>query len=251
MDRTTALCVPKIEAALGKPGKEAIRALPALRRDIPPLISSLLPAEGLDALTETRIPQAGVPLADRRRLLDVATEIRRFDLFRSLSIAEATVLSTMLERRHIAAGTLIAREGETADSLYLIVDGEAELCGEPRESASVVFERLRPGDYFGEIGLLLGGPYAANVRTVAPTTVLRLSREIYEQYLHPLADVERQLALIAARRATQPLRWAARRAAPRQGVAPMDWAGQSSMGQTEPPCTADTPTQAVAPHEAA
>jgi CRP/FNR family transcriptional regulator, cyclic AMP receptor protein len=62
-----------------------------------------------------------------------------------------------------APNEVIVPQGERGDSLYLVLEGRARVLG---KSGS-----LRPGDYFGEMALLDGGPRSA---TITATTAVRL-----------------------------------------------------------------------------
>ena len=54
----------------------------------------------------------------------------------------------------------IVREGEKGDELYMLYRGTAGVIREGKEIASLV-----PGDFFGEIGFLVGVPRTATVRS--------------------------------------------------------------------------------------
>ena len=95
-------------------------ALIALKKDIPEPRSTLEAPEGLAALTNADVPQQGVPMETRRRLLDAGEQLRTTNLFRDLSVAEATVLGTFMERRQHQAGDVVVRQGEVRDELFLL-----------------------------------------------------------------------------------------------------------------------------------
>lgn len=188
MDRLSA-----IERALNTPGQQGILALLTLKRDLQGARSSLEPSGGLPTLTDAAVPQKGVSMQTRHQWLELGSWLRTGNFFRSLSVAEAAVLGTLMERHVAAAGQVILHQGEPGDSLYLIETGQAEVrtChgnGRPR-----VLATLEPGDCFGEIALLTGGEQTADVVAVTATTLLRLPKKTYSCYLAHLIDVESQL----------------------------------------------------------
>src|SRR4029450_10982272 len=93
-----------IEEALELPGKQGIMAILALKGDVSAVRSRLEPPGGLAPPTEAAGPQQGVEMAIRRGMLDLGDQLRSTDLFRSLSVAEAAVLGTFLERRTAEPG---------------------------------------------------------------------------------------------------------------------------------------------------
>ncbi|HVA93129.1 MAG TPA: hypothetical protein VNL71_25195 [Chloroflexota bacterium] len=73
-----------IELALALPGRRAVAALLALRRDMPHSTSSLEPPEGLAPLTTVDLPERQAAMAVRRQLLEVGERLRATDLLSSL-----------------------------------------------------------------------------------------------------------------------------------------------------------------------
>jgi len=83
----------------------------------------------------------------------------------------ADVLSIAKERRFAAGGTII-RQGESALGFYLLVEGRTEV-----RSGDDVLARLGPGDYFGEMALLLTDtPRTADVVALEDTTCLVITQ---------------------------------------------------------------------------
>ncbi len=69
-------------------------------------------------------------------------------------------------------GASIVREGEPGDAAFVILEGEAKVV----RPGGRVIHRLLPGDFFGEISLLDGGPRTATVVAETPMTLLGLDR---------------------------------------------------------------------------
>ena len=73
------------------------------------------------------------------------------------------------------AGDLVIGEGEKGDSLYIITHGLVSIYKNENEQEPIA--ELRDGDFFGEMALLETQVRTANVKTLKPTTLLRLSRK--------------------------------------------------------------------------
>jgi hypothetical protein len=195
-----------IDNALGLPVKEGILALLALKDEKGKARSSLEPQEGLPALDEIVVPGQGGPMVERRRSLDLGQWLRGSNVFQGLSVSEAAVLGTFLERYTAEAGTVVVRQNEPGDALYLIQAGNAEVHVVGAMGRRIVVASLGPGDSFGEIALVTGGDRTADVVAVTPMTLLRLGKEAYARYLAHLVDVEQQLNRTAALRTRDTLR---------------------------------------------
>ena len=110
-----------------------------------------------------------------------------------------------LQPQRYAAGEVIVRQGDEADSFYIVTDGRLDVIVDRPGGAATVINRLRRGDYFGEIALLRGGRRTATVRVSAeaPADVMALDRTTLEQLLAESevarSDVERVLRVRAER----------------------------------------------------
>jgi len=82
-------------------------------------------------------------------------------------------------QRTVEPGETVFDEGDSGDRLYVIQSGEIELVREGAGSSRVV-ARVGPGDFFGELGVVLGRPCTTRAVAVRTTRVLELDRETLE-----------------------------------------------------------------------
>ena len=81
-------------------------------------------------------------------------------------------------------GSVIVREGEKADAFFVLASGKARVVKEGAGGDEVSLNVLRPGDSFGEAGLL--DPEAirtATVRASSDVEFLRLDRTVFDALL--------------------------------------------------------------------
>ncbi|MGZ3422007.1 MAG: Crp/Fnr family transcriptional regulator [Polyangiales bacterium] len=90
--------------------------------------------------------------------------------------AQRTALLAVLTPREIAAGDVIAREGEARDALEVIVKGNVALSLRDADGHVLEVATLGPGRAFGEPSLLEGLPAGATATAQTATRVLGLSR---------------------------------------------------------------------------
>ncbi len=77
------------------------------------------------------------------------------------------------------SGATIVRFGESGSSFFVILEGEAKVLS----ASGRVLNRLLPGDFFGEISLLDGGPRTASVVAVTEMVLLVLPRADFQVVL--------------------------------------------------------------------
>jgi len=192
-----------IEKALELPGRRGLLALLALKRSANPPQSTLQPSSGLPALTKAEVPHAHLSPSARKRLRIGGHRLRSVSAFAGLSEAEATVLRTFMTHRKVRSGTHVVRQGERSEALYVLESGRAEARVRSRSGRAELVSQLGSGDYFGEVGLVLGIARTADVVAITELTLLELSQENYERYLSDRADVDAVLAQTAVTRLTK------------------------------------------------
>lgn len=126
---------------------------------------------------------------------------------RSFPEAKSEVLEREVERmkvRRYLAGQTIIREGDPAESFLILTKGGASV-RQSGPSGEREISTLKPGDFFGEIGLLSGTPRNATVRATAPTEVLELDaagfRDLIENSTETKDRVQRSMEERLARSA--------------------------------------------------
>ena len=85
--------------------------------------------------------------------------------------------------RVVPAGTIIFRQGDPGDRMYIIRYGKVRAFRVDEEGVETDVAELGPGDSFGEIPLLTGRPRAASVETVEETCLSVLNKEQIDQIL--------------------------------------------------------------------
>ncbi|HSJ51882.1 MAG TPA: cyclic nucleotide-binding domain-containing protein [Actinomycetota bacterium] len=101
--------------------------------------------------------------------------LARVPLFAGLAARHLRRLADSTEEQRYMEGSSVVREGDVGDTFYVILEGEAKVVSGGRR----VVNRLQPGDFFGEISLLDGGPRTASVIADTPITMLALPRKAF------------------------------------------------------------------------
>jgi len=107
--------------------------------------------------------------------------LRGVDYLRGLDRVDIARLIGSSEDAHFAAGTVIVREGEVADSLYLLANGTVEVSVRVDEGDRSVTSITAPAT-FGDLGLLLN-ERTATVRALSDVQAWRIPRHDFERLL--------------------------------------------------------------------
>ena len=151
----------------------------------------------LDVLQRNKTFRAQTDETYRRRALD--SHLRNVPLFNSLSPEFIDHLRDRVELVRFAPGQAICRQGEPADSFYLVRLGFVKV-SETYPGGELVLAYLSRGDYFGEIGLLGGGPRTATCTALDHVELVRIQGEDFARMVEQFPEVRRGLEQIAAER---------------------------------------------------
>lgn len=128
--------------------------------------------------------QPEVPIARTRR--ETAVVLGGVPLFNGLAKRHLTRLARDTDELDYAVGDRIVEEGNPGEALFVVLAGQGKVLRKGRKVGRVV-----PGDFFGELSALDGGPRTATIVAETPMRVLRLFRHT----LVGLIEEEPQMSL--------------------------------------------------------
>jgi NADPH-dependent 2,4-dienoyl-CoA reductase/sulfur reductase-like enzyme/Fe-S-cluster-containing hydrogenase component 2/CRP-like cAMP-binding protein len=102
-----------------------------------------------------------------------------------LHLAEA---SQFLE---LPAGTVVVREGEYGRNLYMLLGGTLTLSATDMNKQELALVILRPGEFFGEYGMLTGQPYNTTARVQSPALVLQIPEQAMQRLMELVPEIRR------------------------------------------------------------
>lgn len=146
-------------------------------------------------------PEARKILADRYRERAVRVVANQIELFEGVPDSVITELIPRCEiQRHDLRGLTVVKQGEIADSLYIVRDGFVQVVRDNGEHSHRVLAYLRSGDYFGEMSLFESQVRYASVLTAGKCELIRISREEVLELCNRYPPVEERIRKVIARR---------------------------------------------------
>jgi MFS family permease len=130
----------------------------------------LLALVGLPALLKADRESA----AAVARLAPRVSLLGALDLFSGASNSVLERVAAAAVEQHVPAGTVVIREGDEADALWILVSGTLAIEAIGPDGSTVELPDVDAPSYVGELGLLHGAPRSATVTTKQDSTLLRI-----------------------------------------------------------------------------
>jgi CRP/FNR family transcriptional regulator, cyclic AMP receptor protein len=134
-------------------------------------------------------------VAMRRTRRETAAVLGQVPLFSDFSKRHLGRLAKETDELTFAPGERIVEEGNPGETLYVVLSGKGRVTRKGKKVGEVV-----PGDFFGELSALDGGPRTATIAAETPMRVLRLFRRTLAALLRDEPQVSIKLLTGMARR---------------------------------------------------
>lgn len=104
--------------------------------------------------------------------------LRQIPMFQKVEQSKLKLLAFTSERLVFQPDQVICEQGEPGDSMYVIVDGQADvIVNLPNGPLTVA--TLKKNSFFGEIAILCDVPRTATVKATSTLTTLRITTDLF------------------------------------------------------------------------
>lgn len=121
-------------------------------------------------------------------------QLQSVSLFQTLNESGLRALAERVRQRSLAAGRLVFKEGEPADSMYVVLSGSVKIFLKDGSGREVVLDTKKPGEYFGEM-MLDHRPRSASIMTLEESQFAVISREDFQSFLRQHPEAAEQVIL--------------------------------------------------------
>jgi CRP/FNR family cyclic AMP-dependent transcriptional regulator len=129
--------------------------------------------------------------------------LQRSPLFRGLSPEILGRIAELATQRSYLSGEVVFMQGDPGDALYAVLTGKIRISAGTSVGRELFLNIMEPGDTFGEIALLDGGPRTASATAMNDSALVVIRRENFLRVL----EREPRLALELLRLCGERLRW--------------------------------------------
>ncbi|MCK5376745.1 MAG: Crp/Fnr family transcriptional regulator [Acidobacteria bacterium] len=122
------------------------------------------------------------------------------ELFSELNEDELQEVTALAQTRSVLRDTTIFNEGDTADAIFVVVNGRVKIVTTSTDGKEFILTVLGAGQVFGEMALLEETTRSASVVTITAVELLVLARKDFDHLLNTSPGISRKLMAILSRR---------------------------------------------------
>jgi len=152
--------------------------------------------------------------SNQQQLSDEARHLALVPLFSQLNERDLATLAEEVDQVSFKSGETIFQTFDQGDALYLVESGSVRIWVHDDDVQQITLSELKPGDFFGELAVLDKGERSANATAMTDSTLHRLHRDDFHQFMlkHPHVGVDliceigarlRQTNMLVSQRATR------------------------------------------------
>jgi len=114
-------------------------------------------------------------------------------LFSDLKKEELTRVMERIGAKQFAKETIICREGDPGDSIFIISHGKVGIFRNAQKSEKIYLNELKEGDFFGEFGFFADAKRHATVEALIDTTLLEITKQDLQEIIREFPSVSQVL----------------------------------------------------------
>ena len=128
-------------------------------------------------------------MADEVTISDKIMLLRGIDIFESLSVSELAATVSVVEEIDCTPGEIIIQEGTVGDTMYLVIKGEVSVIKDLGEINEIEIDRIKAGDYFGEMALFEDAVRSVSIRIEEPSRFMVLHKQEFKELVREYPQI--------------------------------------------------------------
>jgi CRP-like cAMP-binding protein len=131
---------------------------------------------------------------------EALTFMRGIPLFAALEENALRLLVQASKFQHVEKGTVLFFQSDPSEFAYIVRHGDISIVLSSPDGRDIVINEMRPGDIFGELGILTKQPRSTSAIARASSDVLVIPREAFLRLVDSESQLTRQILELTAQR---------------------------------------------------
>jgi ATP/ADP translocase len=161
----------------------------------------------IQQMAQTMVKTETSPIQSKETDMETSTSIpdkilrlRGIQIFEGLSVSELAAIASVTEEVVHPVGTVVIREGEPGETMYMIITGEVSVIKRKGEGLEIELDRIGAGDYFGEMALFEDVVRSATIRTEQETRLLVLHKREFTEIVREYPQIALHICKVLSHR---------------------------------------------------
>lgn len=139
-------------------------------------------------------------MADEVTISEKIMHLKAIDIFESLSVGELAAIAAVAEEVDHPSGETIIQEGSFGETMYLVTRGEVSVIKNMGERNEIELDRIKAGDYFGEMALFEDTVRSGSIRTEAACSFMVLHKQEFKELVREYPQIALELCKVLSGR---------------------------------------------------
>lgn len=139
-------------------------------------------------------------MADEVTISEKIVHLKGIDIFESLSVGELAAIASVAEEIEHPPGEIIMQEGDYGETMYLITHGEVSVIKNMGKTNEVELDRIKAGDYFGEMALFEDTVRSGSIRTEAACSFMVLHKQEFKELVREYPQIALEICKVLSGR---------------------------------------------------
>jgi CRP-like cAMP-binding protein len=126
--------------------------------------------------------------------------LRKAGLFQGVDPESVEALASEFEVIDAPRGTVLFKEGEPGESLFIVLAGKVKLGRRSADGRENLVAVMGPSDQFGELSLFDPGPRTATATVLTDARIAKLPKAALQKWVQDRPQIAMQLLRVVARR---------------------------------------------------
>ncbi|MGD8907724.1 MAG: Crp/Fnr family transcriptional regulator [Chromatiales bacterium] len=115
--------------------------------------------------------------------------IENISIFAGMAPADRALIEQRVVKRSFPKNTIVLSEGDSSDSLYLILSGKVKVFLNDENGKEAIINYQEAGEYFGELSLIDDSTRSASIMTVEKSTLAAITKQAFHQIMKENPDI--------------------------------------------------------------
>ncbi|MGV7225143.1 MAG: cyclic nucleotide-binding domain-containing protein [Nitrospinales bacterium] len=126
--------------------------------------------------------------------------MKQIYIFEGLTVGELAAVASVTEEANYNPGNTVVKEGDTGDTMYMIINGEVSVLINNENDKNIEIDRMDTGDFFGEMAFFRDAKRSATIRVEQDSRVLVIHKHEFNEIVREYPQIALKICKVLSDR---------------------------------------------------